>query len=550
MAGRGKGGRPSGRGGRGYKSKVSASVTPRNNVNMTSNTVEPLDEKAQEAVKGSEKTVNSANGSLNAAKVSEKNVSEPQTNRPSQNDSRYKPLENICPHCDVACFEISGLISDNICCESCKKWSHMGCEKTDHAILTDMKKKGAFICEDCKEFNESSSEIERSSSELESSMNSEDRRRAEYDTEMDEDELLRLDDNENINGANYTPELESTVVSKMGAPVLESTTLSNGESVSVLKSTATQDNTQLSNQLVLKRTQSVNSTQQSTHYSQNRGKGQVEQMETEVHERPNMLGEKLSDDKVDINTDPQNVRKSPVEIKLDQLMNMFQEVRDDIYNLDTNVNNLDERNKQFMSNTTTQITRNVQKNMEELINNQNKQIREDNAKNIEEKVKQEMNKNIGLKIDDIFTQRTGPTIDYVVNQRLATLEKNLEGSITRKVEKMMDQKIETELDDFQEMLWRQKNVLIVGLPESKNPIIHERQLDDLDEINRIFNLFVRFDDRDIEGLPVRLGRISEKPRTLRITLKSEVMVRELTRRARESNHLINPTEKDNRKKNI
>ena len=161
-----------------------------------------------------------------------------------------------------------------------------------------------------------------------------------------------------------------------------------------------------------------------------------------------------------------------------------------------------------------------------------------------------MNKNIGLKIDDIFTQRTGPTIDYVVNQRLATLEKNLEGSITRKVEKMMDQKIETELDDFQEMLWRQKNVLIVGLPESKNPIIHERQLDDLDEINRIFNLFVRFDDRDIEGLPVRLGRISEKPRTLRITLKSEVMVRELTRRARESNHVINPTEKDNRKKNI
>ena len=91
-------------------------------------------------------------------------------------------------------------------------------------------------------------------------------------------------------------------------------------------------------------------------------------------------------------------------------------------------------------------------------------------------------------------------------------------------------------------------MLIVNLPESRNPDIKARMNYDMDEVYRIFNLFVEFRDSDVETMPVRLGRISDKPRLLRVTLKSEHMLNTIVNKAREQNHLLNPYERDPRKK--
>ena len=540
MTSRGKGGRPGSRGGRGNKSKTPARASTAYNSSKGSVAADDsIDKKEDMSVNGLETSnVNSASGPLQATNSGEKNVSRQMTSQSKQNDSRFIPLEKVCTYCDMPCIEVTGLISDNLCCESCKRWSHIGCENGDRDMLIELRKKGSFICVNCKDFNGSSSEIDRSSSEIESSMNSEDRHRAEYDSEMDEDELLRLDENERE--SNFTPELESTEVNREGGSVLESTAISNSVSATVLKSTVTPGKTQLPNQPTVLSTQ----TQDSSQNKQSQNENDFEKMDFDDSEQTRP---KVFENSTNSNT-KQNGNQSQMVNKLDHLMNMFQEVREDIYNVNTRVTNLDKSNQQYINNSTAQITEEVQKNMKEFIHLQNQQNREENDKRIRESIQYEIDNKIGLKIDNIFTNRTGPTVDYVMNQRMTHLEKKLEDSITNKVGKMVDEKIETELDEFQEMLWRQKNVLIVGLPESNNPVIHQRQIDDLNEIHRIFNLFVRFDDRDIEGLPVRLGRISDRPRTLRITLKSERMVKEVTNKARDLNHLLNPTEKDNRKK--
>ena len=114
---------------------------------------------------------------------------------------------------------------------------------------------------------------------------------------------------------------------------------------------------------------------------------------------------------------------------------------------------------------------------------------------------------------------------------------------------MTHKELQHSLDDLSEKIWRQKNLLVVNLPESYSRSIHDRKLDDLEAIKPLFRNFVKFDDHDIDGLPVRIGVVSsDKPRLLRVTFRSETKVKELVYRSREQTHLINPNEIDNRKK--
>ena len=128
------------------------------------------------------------------------------------------------------------------------------------------------------------------------------------------------------------------------------------------------------------------------------------------------------------------------------------------------------------------------------------------------------------------------------------MEMSVERIIQTKLGPQVDSQVKEALDEFQERNWRKKNVIVVNLPESKKKDIEDRKQDDMTEIYKIFNKLIRFDEEDLDLMPVRLGRISDRPRMLRATFASEIKVRELVKQAREKNHLLNPGVQDNKNK--
>ena len=226
---------------------------------------------------------------------------------------------------------------------------------------------------------------------------------------------------------------------------------------------------------------------------------------------------------------------------------MVQSAREEINQINIKVKDQELKTEQYIKSTQTQI-HNIQKSISDTLHGHNVRRTEEMNKTIENAVAKEMDEKIGLRLDSIFTVRMAPTIDTAVKTRLDRLEKRIDEKIDNRVENLVNQKMQNEFDEFQDQLWRQKNILIVGLPESKKSDVEQRKRDDLQEAHRIFNLFVDTDSRDIECMPVRLGRIGTKPRTLLVTLRSEHLVKQITEKARAQNQLLNPTETDNKKK--
>ena len=548
MTGRGKGGRPSYRGGKGPRSKTPANNGSRKSLNFE--TVAPGNQTHDLPARSEDKQrVNSVDSAPQVSLNERKTPSDPSTGQTEGIGSRFKPLDKTCKFCDIICVDAPGLISDIIICQSCNRWSHMGCEKLDREILTNMKKKGTFICDSCQDIDANSSDVDPNSSEIESSMNSEDRRRAEYDdSEMDEDALLRETDDESLHVAksNVDNKVQNSALGKESTFVQKNEMLQvqnsivvnremahahkmdeiNSEMAHVLKSMATDNSTPSNPKPALKSTGDWEKAHPSKQHAQI---GKDMPMDTDIQNS-------IDPNQVNQNKGGQN----QMDFKMDQILNMVQGVRENLHNVELKVTQQDQRNQQFMRDANTLLMQNVQNSVKDYFDQQKQRDKEESDKKIKVAVAEEMQNSIGLKIDSIFTQRTGPTIDYVVNQRLSQIENRLDD--------MVDQKIDYELDEFQERQWRARNILIVNLPESKNPNVEERKNFDFDEICNLFNLLLKFDHRDIEGLPVRLGRIGDKPRTLRVTLRSEYLASELTKRARESNHLLNPTETDNHKK--
>ena len=155
-----------------------------------------------------------------------------------------------------------------------------------------------------------------------------------------------------------------------------------------------------------------------------------------------------------------------------------------------------------------------------------------------------------------MNEKLSERVDQKVNERWNQIEEEIEQRIGERIENrindrvgmMINNKVESSLDEFEERMWKKKNVLIVNLPESKHESVEVRKREDMVKVYSIFNRFMPFDCDDAEDMPVRLGRISDKPRILRITLKSEVMVRTICQRARNQNHLLNPNENDSKRK--
>ena len=77
--------------------------------------------------------------------------------------------------------------------------------------------------------------------------------------------------------------------------------------------------------------------------------------------------------------------------------------------------------------------------------------------------------------------------------------------------------------------------------------MEQRKCQDLEEAYHIFRLFFPIEGKEIEGMPVRLGRISNKPRMIRVHMRSDYLAKEITDRARNHSYILNPTETDKKK---
>ena len=128
------------------------------------------------------------------------------------------------------------------------------------------------------------------------------------------------------------------------------------------------------------------------------------------------------------------------------------------------------------------------------------------------------------------------------------VNKKLDKDITEKVDKVTSVKLQLAFEDYDEKLWRRKNLLVCNLEESSKKAIDDRKKDDLERVMPILNKVAKIEENDLESMPVRIGKVGNKPRMLRLALKSEAMVRHIHKRARENSNLINPEETDNKKK--
>ena len=539
--------------------------------------------------------------------------------------SRYQTLDKMCNTCDNLCAEAPGIKSDNIQCNSCKAWYHINCVQGKKDDLLDQKAQNSHVCNSC-----AMSEADDIPSEMESSMNSEDRYRAQYDADLDietefEDELLRIDEPENNDVLKSTPIAHDTNHAvpestnnytgndNYQGKALKSASLENkinqeqamksaafgtdSHQGQVLKSanfgidshqgkalenanfgfdshqgqalksansgvdshqgqalkSATTSDTRYSNTAESK-PNSLNNTDQ-TRFKIDSKKSKVAPNKN-VRQSKNAKAYRRdpTDDEFEyppsyredrIRNQNDDIMANPLEDKMNQILSVVQD-------LDSKVNQQKTNNERLIKDSTDKMNQNVQKLLTDTLGRIERENNEKFKTEIDRRVKEsfdrQLSRDFSSRVENAINKRIGPEVDMFVNDRVYHLEQRLEQSYNERVEPMITQRIESELDEFRDKMWRNKNVLIVNLQESRNPDIDSRIADDLDEVYRIFNLFINFEESDADGKPVRLGRISDRPRTLRITLKSERMVGELVKKAREQNHILNPDQNDNRKK--
>ena len=436
------------------------------------------------------------NVSQNVQMIQSPNINErakPHDMQTNVNGSRYQTLQSTCRHCDRVCISPE----ESMYCIKCRCFSHMACEKTEIQILQDLQYRGTFICENCKIRNRR----EDSTSDLDSSMNSEERYRAEFDAQeemdIDEEALLREDSSENENQW----EIQGK---KVLTPQKNQIDGNKTENVQIAGTGSTYNRDEL-----------THSTPKKKQYSSDL------KAQGAIPKRLSTLPEVKENETERFNTPLAQSEQSPVTMnmmeKMNELMHIVKGIKEDQTTFQQSIaitlENYDHKKS-------AEIDKKLSEGIDKI------------EKTVEQKVDQYMNQNL----------------EKAINDKIKNLEQRIDNTINQKVGTIVNNTVESALDEFDDKLWRQKNILIVNLAESRKENVEDRKEDDMNEVLLIFNKFVRFSREDAEAMPVRLGRIGNRPRILRITLKSETMIRTIVQKARDSNHLLNPTETDNKKK--
>ena len=443
--------------------------------------------------------------------------------------SRFEELNKMCKYCNKYCTTPKDpTLKPNAQCCRCEIWMHKACVPLESQDLEEQILLGALMCETCtlnkvKDHEGSTCSMDEDmESESESTMNTIDRQRAEYDQEI----AMTLGDEVKISDTISTPEGPFEFDGPRTSSPRKIAQINTGDSI--------QDHNQ------------------------------------------HGLGEKL-----------------------DQMMFMMTEIKemkDDVKKLDSDIKQLSGQQKNLRNETNSQMGHMVQQTVASVFSkmdaNWKSTLESDITKKIDAGIEKKVEHHIITKVNeklksieynteqnlsaigDTLTNNITKEVEHDMNEKLKTMDKKydqrirnieyklgtldkMESKLDTMVEKAVESKTEqfvtypklnNALDEFGEKLWRRKNILVVNVPESQERSIEDRKHTDLNTVTQMFNKFIHFDENDIEGLPVRVGKVGGKPRQIRVVFKSEIKVRDLVIKARESNHLLNPEEKDNSKK--
>ena len=125
---------------------------------------------------------------------------------------------------------------------------------------------------------------------------------------------------------------------------------------------------------------------------------------------------------------------------------------------------------------------------------------------------------------------------HKISERLESLESVLcSKKLEEKIEEVVERKLADALEEAKEKEKRKKNLILVNIKESKKTEIDERKTEDLKEVKTLLNKIVEVAEGDITE-PVRLGKVGgNKPRLLKVTVKTEEKKKEILKKASQLN---------------
>ena len=461
--------------------------------------------------------------------------------------SRYVELSKMCNKCDKPCGLNQG--NENAQCNKCQSWFHSECTSINKKELEEQLLLGIYECDECLALTNQNdgassvglSETESMESENCDTMNSEEMRKAQFDEIMEEEIMeepmvqneLKNDFNKPNHMLNEGPRTSSP---KAKAETRELVDQEGGPDSRNL-------NAKLDMML-----------------------GRMDDLKTEVQKVKSEM--KKSEFEFETFSKKLNVQ---VKANVQQTVNEVFARRE---------NNLLEKTDKYIETKVNEgITREIEKNLDWKIDEQLRDMNEKidrNINNIEQRVEQNIEKELDSKIESRIQEKLDSKLksfresmdlsldkrieskfNQNLDQKLKTMETRVNESVTKKVEQDLNRKsehfvtnskLEDAMDEVSEKIWRKKNIIVVNIPESTKKAILDRKMEDLETVLPLLNKIMTVERSDIDGLPIRVGLVGDRPRLLRVSLKSEIQARELVNRARETNDILNPTEKDKKKK--
>ena len=429
-------------------------------------------------------------------------------------NSRFQPLNNTCKYCGNPCGDFND--EQAVQCCTCKEWTHKNCESQDNVIITELQHSRTFLCSDCKEVCEVDPEVEVGS---DSSMES-DSKYGENDEIPQTQGTEQVQVNESVNGQ-----------------VNERTPVNEHAQIN--------DNQQ-NGTVQMKRIDPADNSQNPG--SSARGGNRMASSALHSGNVPNQRQNVAKPEKVS--------HENPVEVKLDQMMNIMTQVQQDINRIDTKTKIIDAKNENFLRATTSKLKEQLTKHMDDTIARRDRNVRQTLGAELDDKISQGISRQLDQTVDNRINHSLSRDVDKKIDEKVKAVKQSLEETVTYnftqglrvRVEGLIQEEIDEKLDEFQDKLWRTRNLIFVNVPESSSRTIPDRQADDLHEAIAILNQIVKFHPSQMEGVPVRVGKVGNRPRLLRITLKSDIQVGQIVKKARENNDLLNPEETDNSKK--
>ena len=148
-------------------------------------------------------------------------------------------------------------------------------------------------------------------------------------------------------------------------------------------------------------------------------------------------------------------------------------------------------------------------------------------------------------------------IDFLI-QMTTNLEKNLMAKVDARIKEKIEEGIEEKMKEMELKLTkkferqkeesdekekRKENIILVNIPESTKEKSEDREKDDMDSVRNLLSKIEEIHEGDLSK-PIRIGkRTSEKPRIIKLKVKTEEMKERIVKNARKLNQGITSPDK-------